>query len=110
MATIQSLPTGMQLPALITLFAEIAGVSADPETLMSNAKCVYSCVPVGMQLPVLIDLAQQILDNGGGVTGVYRGTTAQRNATVPAGTAALWVLTDSDPQYQISIWNGVAWV
>lgn len=55
-------------------------------------------------------LDQQINIGSGGVTGVYRGTTAQRNATIPAGTAALWVLTDSDPQYQISIWNGVAWV
>jgi len=38
------------------------------------------------------------------------GTTAERNATTPAAEGALWVLTDSNPPYQISVWNGSAWV
>lgn len=111
MATIDSIPTGMQLPVLISLFARTAGASSDPEVLMREAKCIYSCVPVGVQMPVLIYLAFQIVASGiSGVTGVYMGTTAQRNATTPPGTAAIWILTDSDPQYQFSLWNGSAWI
>ena len=53
------IPEGMQLPALIVLAAQIAGVSADPTTLIANARCV-DCIPEGMQLPVLISLANQI--------------------------------------------------
>lgn len=64
MAVASNIPTGFQLPALISIFAEIAGVSADPQTLMARASCIYSCVPAGMQMGILIDLAQQILAGG----------------------------------------------
>ena len=53
-------PPGMQLPVLIALAAQIAGVSADPATLVANAKCLECGIPPGMQLSVLIYLACQI--------------------------------------------------
>ena len=37
------------------------------------------------------------------------GTTAQRDATVGNREGDTWVLTDSNPKYQISVWDGTAW-
>jgi hypothetical protein len=59
------IPPGLQLPVLIWLFAQIAGVTTDPTTLAANANCL-ACIPPGMQWPVLIWLATQI---AGGTTG-----------------------------------------
>ena len=60
------LPAGYQVPVLISIFAKIAGVSADPNSLIADARCLNSCIPAGMQLSVLIDLANKILAGGGG--------------------------------------------
>lgn len=40
----------------------------------------------------------------------YYGTTAERDATTPVAAGTTWILSDSDPVNQISIWNGAAWV
>lgn len=62
-----AIPDGMKLSVLISLFASIAGVSADPNTLMANAACIDCAIPPGMQMAVLISLAEDI--SGGGGTG-----------------------------------------
>lgn len=61
-----TIPKGYQLPVLISLFAEIAGVPSDPQSLIARASCNFCTIPLGMQMPVLIDLANQILAGGGG--------------------------------------------
>lgn len=53
---------GDQLPVLISLFAQIAGVSLDPTALVAGAKCISKCIAPGDQMPVLISLLAQILD------------------------------------------------
>lgn len=58
------LPEGLQLPVLITLFAQIAGVNPDPTQLAENARCIATCVPPGMLLPILVTLAAQIASGG----------------------------------------------
>lgn len=50
---------GMQFSLLIVLAAQIAGVSADPQTLTTNAAS-YRAIPPGLRMPVLIALACQI--------------------------------------------------
>lgn len=65
----QCIPPGFQSAILISLFARVAGVSADPATLMADARCINACVPPGMQMAVLISLASQILAAGGGGSG-----------------------------------------
>jgi hypothetical protein len=52
------IPEPMQVPVLIGLFAQIAGVPTDPNYLKGQAVC--GLLPQE-QLPVLIGLAQQIL-------------------------------------------------
>lgn len=110
---IRCVPEGAQKPILIYLFLRLLGMNADTATLntvLANAKCVINCIPEGAQMGVLNSLASQILSTGiSGVTGVYRGTAAERDALIPPGDA-LWILTDSTPAYQISVWNGSAWV
>lgn len=64
-ACLDCIPKGMQMPVLISIFAQIAGMSADAATLVSDARCLQ-CIPHGMQMPVLIYLAQQIIAGGGG--------------------------------------------
>ncbi len=44
-------------------------MSADPSTLMNDARCINSCVPAGMQLPILINLAASIVTAGSGLNG-----------------------------------------
>jgi len=58
-------PEGMQLAVLINLFAQIAGMSTDPNTLMQAARCM-TCIPEGDRMGVLIYLADQIAQGGGG--------------------------------------------
>jgi len=50
---------GTQMCLLIVLAAQIAGVSADPQTLVNNA-APYQAIPNGYRFPVLIALACQI--------------------------------------------------
>lgn len=53
------LPVGQQIPILISLLAQTAGVSLDPQALAAGAKGLDQ-IPVGQQLPVLISLACMI--------------------------------------------------
>ncbi len=55
-----AIPPGMMWPVLISLAAQIAGVSTDPATLAELAKCNECQIPPGRQLAVLISLACQI--------------------------------------------------
>lgn len=72
------IPDGMQLPVLIHLTAQAAGVSTDPAFLRANAACFSTCIPAGLQLPVLIAIL-------GGLTG---GSTPIAPCTTP-GTPAI---------------------
>lgn len=54
------IPSGMQLPVLISLFCKIAGMNCDPATLIANAACLECGIPPGMQMAVLNYLACQI--------------------------------------------------
>ena len=40
---------------------------------------------------------------------IYGGTASERNAFVPDSSYAFWVITDSTPPYQISVWSGGTW-
>lgn len=40
---------------------------------------------------------------------VYGGTTAERDAFTPGASYALWLLTDSVPPLQMSVWSGGVW-
>lgn len=53
------IPTGQQLPVLISLLAEQAGVPTDAQTLMNNARCL-DCIPAGVQRQVMIYLLGQL--------------------------------------------------
>jgi len=51
---------------------------------------------------------------GGGLTNlpvgqVYGGTAAARNAFTPNTSFALWIVTDSTPPFQLSVWSGGVW-
>jgi hypothetical protein len=50
------IPTGMEIPVLIVLLAQIAGVPLDAQELVNEAKCIECQIPQGMQLPVLIGI------------------------------------------------------
>lgn len=56
-------PPGMELPVMIYLAAQIAGVDVSNQSainaLMGKASCM-TCIPVGMQWPALIGIACQI--------------------------------------------------
>lgn len=54
-----NLSPGMLLPAIIAQSALLAGLSADPQTLLNNAVQLQS-LPDGTRIPVLIALACQI--------------------------------------------------
>lgn len=55
------IPPGYQTAVLISLFAKIAGVSADPADLMTKeVSCINSCIPDGEKLAVIINLLDQI--------------------------------------------------
>lgn len=51
---------GLQIPVLIALAAQIAGVSLDSQSLMDRAVCIESCIEPGLRLPVLVSLACEI--------------------------------------------------
>lgn len=106
-------PEGAQKPLLIYLFLRLLGMNADTTTLNSvlrSARCIINCIPEGAQMGVLNYLATQIVSGGSLGSATYSGTTAQRDATTPSTEGTIWVLTDSNPAYQISVWNGSAWV
>ena len=58
------IPKNMEMPVLIKIFCEVAGMSCTADTLVESAKCL-DAIPGQMRMPVLIYLACQILTNGG---------------------------------------------
>jgi hypothetical protein len=107
----QCMPRGMQLPVLISLFAQIAGVSVDTNSLIDGAKCIEQCVPQGFQLPILISLLNQIVSGGGSISG---GGNVTCGAGVPTSTPSsgcgIYQQTDSIPpglmwQYYSGAWH-----
>lgn len=104
----QCVPQGFQLPILISVFAQIAGVSADPKSLIDGATCIQQCVPIGMQMPVLISLAQQIVSGGG--AGLGSCLTRSVGPPVAAPTCPVAInITDTGAWYW---WDSVsaAWI
>lgn len=64
----------------------------------------------GNYIPGLVGSGQNLPAGGGvGNAEINSGTTAARNATAGVNVGDLWVLTDSVPPYQLSVWNGTAW-
>lgn len=101
----QCVPTGFVWPVLISLFAKIAGVSADPNTLIEGAKCIQSCVPAGFQVPILISLAQQIVAGGGGGGS---GTCLSRSVGPPVVPSTCSVAINIDDSGNWSWWDSVS--
>ena len=99
------IPPGMQLSVLISLFAQIAGVSTDTNSLMAGATCINSCIPQGMQLSVLVSLAMQIVSGGG--AGVACGNGAP--TSTPSSSCAFYIQTDGVPAGVIWEWYNGAW-
>lgn len=89
---IECIPYGLQLGVLISIFAKLAGVSADPNTLIENAKCL-ECIPNGLKLGVLISLAEQIVAGGGGGGG---STCLSRSVGPPVAAPAAGCQTAID--------------
>ena len=88
-------PQGMELSVLISIFAQIAGVSTDPNSLMAGAVCIDRCIPKGIQDAALISILNQIVEGGGpsdtpgtpSLSGVLDGGLARltvTNGTPPA--------------------------
>ena len=97
---------GMQMPVLISIFANISGMSTEVSDLVDGAKCYNQCIPEGMQLPVLIYLANEILISGGvgGGAQVFSGSGAP--TLTPTVSSALYVDTDTGQIWQ---WYSSAW-
>lgn len=102
--TLESIPPGMQLPILISLFAQLAGVSADPQTLIDGAQCIACGIPPGMQVAVLISLLSQAV-SGGGLAGVTC-SAASDPVDPPTGTCGIFYRKDTGATW---IWDGAAW-
>lgn len=110
------IPSGMQLPVLIAIFAKIANMPIDTTSLITQAQCVAKCVPRGMEMAVLIGIAAQ-LSGGGGQIGVgqlveYTGinpTADGKLPSIPTEPALAYHRTGVNPTYY---WNTVAqaWV
>ena len=100
----------MQMPVLISIFAQLANLMPDPKALIDGATCIACNIPPGYQLPVLISLASQILSMGGGVAGggqllVYNGASPTADGLVPTnqGQPALaYKANGAGPTYS---WN-----
>lgn len=96
----QCIPPGMQLQALVYLYAQIAGVT-DPQTIVEGAKC-FSCIPPGMLLQALVYLAAQVAS--GGASRVTCGTADP--VTAPANGCGIYYRSDTGA---IFLWDGAAW-
>lgn len=83
-------PPGDQLAVLIYLFAKIAGVTTDPNTLMQASNCINSCIPPGLQLPVLVYLASQITGTGGSGVANIVSTVDPVNGTTAGTQGQFW--------------------
>lgn len=53
---------GMEMAIMISLAAQIAGVSTDPASLITNSLCIQCRIPDGMEYAVMIKLACDILN------------------------------------------------
>jgi hypothetical protein len=103
--------TDMKLAVLISLFARIAGVSADTNSLMDGARCIQQCVPgEDMKLAILISLLSQIA-GGGGSGGLGGGITCGTGVptSTPATGCGIYVQTDSIPDPTIFYYYNGAW-
>lgn len=102
--------TDMKLAILISLFADLANVSADPSVLMNDAKCIQQCIPgADMKLAVLISLVDQI--TGGSSTinifGVICGTGPP--VLIPKTGCGIYIQTDSVPPGIMWLYYDGAW-
>lgn len=100
-ACFQCIPAGMQLQALVYLYAQIAGVT-DPQQIIDGAKC-FECIPSGMLLQALVYLAATAA--GGGTSRVTCGTADPVDA--PVNGCGIYYRTDNGAMF---IWDGAAWV
>lgn len=84
------LPVGTLLPILVYLYAVNAGVSTDPQSLMTAARCIECNIPTGALLPILVYLAAQSASGGGGTGAVLFGAGLDPNVAgvKPTNTAA----------------------
>lgn len=109
-----------QMGVLITIFAEIAGMTISCETLEAAA-AQYSCLPRQAQLPSLIYLATQIVQNGstggggsGGVGNLFVGNfggfppsfTPVIVSTSFVGVSSGAIATDNSTGQQWVFYNG----
>lgn len=103
----------MKLALLQQILSAINPMAAtDPTSLLAAGNQYCNFDPTSrqvMELALLGQIANSTFPPGG-VGFVFRGTTAQRNATTPAQSTAIWILTDSFPPNQLSIWTGSAWI
>lgn len=88
----------MKLAVLISLFAQIAGVSANTDSLIAGATCIQQCIPgTDMKLAVLISLVSSITgggSGGGGSTSVVSRGNGEPTAATPG---FLYLQLDSVP-------------
>lgn len=108
----QCVEPGFEVPILIYLFSQIAGVSPDPKTLMANARCLEACIPPGMMLSVLVSLASQILSGGSagpGTRQVFSGNGSPVGVLTPITDEAIYFQKDSDPTGLIWEWYDNSW-
>lgn len=96
-------PPGMRQSIIIYLLAQIAGVSADPQTLVTNAQCVDHCVPAGMRASVIANLLNTIEENGGaGGSGSVLCSANSDPVAAPAGDCGIFYRLDVG---QVWLWN-----
>lgn len=96
---------GQKLSILIYLFATIAGVPTDAQTLINNASCIDCAIPPGMRLSVLIALADSIAGGLAPSDQVTCGSGAP--VTAPSSGCGIYYDTANDAVY---IYRGGAWV
>lgn len=103
----------MKLALLQQILLAVKPMAAtDPTSLLSAGNQYCNFDPTSRQVMELALLAQLVNAFGAGNAPgfVFEGTTAQRNAFAPSQSSGIWILTDSFPPYQLSVWNGSAWI
>ena len=96
----------------LTVFVEVGGYYTITNIPTTTSVIVVNSGASGNAAPGATVSSGSKMVSGGmpGASSVFSiGTTAQRNAYVPATSYYLWMLTDSDPPYQFSIWDGATW-
>lgn len=89
-----AIPKGLQIPVLIWLYQQIAGVSTIQE-MIDGAVCIDCTIPKGMQIPVLIGLV-----NAGGSGGGSGQVVALSGSNAPSSPP-------TDPTLAAVAYNGV---